>query len=116
MDLKPCLREVPFGKETVQEEDGELVSRISVAPQSLACECCDLRLEGVAELEIFGLSGHYTRRTTYEPGEYYGMIHPDEIDMEELARDYLENRENMTMSRGLLTSRHIGAACAARWP
>ncbi len=88
---KALLGGEPFGKEVITEQDGELVSRISIAPTEFECTACSLKLNGIAELAVCDLAGHFTRRTAYTPEEYYGLIHPDDIDAEELAREYLEN-------------------------
>lgn len=68
-----------FGKEHMTDEDGEIVVRQAVCPTSLSCSACGLKLDGYAELEAAELGGHYTRRTSYTPEEYYGLIHPDEL-------------------------------------
>ncbi len=90
---RALLEGEPFGKEVVTEEDGELISRISVAPTAFECTACGLKLTGISELNVCGLAGHFTRRTTYTPEDYYGLIHPDDIDAEEIAREYLENQD-----------------------
>ena len=76
-----------FGKEHMTEEDGEVVVRQAVSPASLSCSACELKLEGYAELEACDLGGQYTRRTSYTPEEYYGLIHPD--DLPEHIEEYL---------------------------
>jgi hypothetical protein len=43
-------------------------------------------LNGYAELEAAGLGGHYQRRTTYLPSEYFGLIAPEDLD------SYMEER------------------------
>jgi len=68
-----------FGKEHMSDEDGDIVVRQAVTPTSFSCSACGLKLEGYAELEAAELGGHYTRRTTYTPDEYYGLIHPDDL-------------------------------------
>jgi transcription elongation factor Elf1 len=76
-----------FGKEHRTDEDGEVVVRQAVSPASLSCSACGLKLDGYAELEAADLGGHYTRRTSYTPEEYYGLIHPD--DLPEHIDEYL---------------------------
>ena len=70
-----------FGKEHVtHEENGEIVVRQSVIPTDLSCPACGLKLTSYAQLETAGLGDHYTRKTTYSPEEYYGLINLDDID------------------------------------
>lgn len=82
----------PFGKEHITHDDGEIVVRQAVAPTSFTCSACGLKLEGYAQLETAGLGGQYTRRTTYSPDEYYGLIDPDNLDsyLEDQAGHFLE--------------------------
>jgi len=75
-----------FGKEHVSHEDGDIVVRQAVAPTGCACSACGLKLNGYAELEAAGLGGHYQRRTTYLPSEYFGLIAPEDLD------SYMEER------------------------
>jgi DNA-directed RNA polymerase subunit M/transcription elongation factor TFIIS len=76
-----------FGKEHVtHEENGDIIVRQSVIPTDFSCPACGLKLSSYAQLETAGLGDHYTRKTTYSPEEYYGLINPDDID------EYLEER------------------------
>ncbi len=86
----------PFGKENVADEDGNVVVRQAVSPSSFVCSACGMKLEGYAELETAGLGGHYTRRTTFSPDEYYGLIHPDDLPsyMEEYLAERMEEYDN----------------------
>jgi len=68
-----------FGKEHITDQDGDIVVRQPVSPTSFSCSACGLKLEGYAEVEAAELGGYYTRRTTYSPDEYYGLIHPDDL-------------------------------------
>nr|NJM04135.1 hypothetical protein [Desulfobacula sp.] len=68
-----------FGKEIVSDQNGDIAVRQAVSPNFFACSACQLKLEGYAELEVCGLGGHYTRRTTFTPSEYYGLIEPDDL-------------------------------------
>jgi hypothetical protein len=70
----------PFGKEHITLGDTEIIVRQAVSPTSFSCSACGLKLEGYAELEVAGLGGQYTRRTTYLPEEYYGLVDPDDLD------------------------------------
>jgi hypothetical protein len=76
-----------FGKEHVtHEENGDIIVRQAVIPTDFSCIACGLKLLSYAQLETAGLGDHYTRKTTYSPEEYYGLINPDDID------EYLEER------------------------
>lgn len=77
----------PFGKEHTTPGDSEIIVRQAVSPTSFSCSACGLKLEDYAELEVAGLGGQYTRRTTYSPDEYYGLIDPDDLDSH--VEDYL---------------------------
>jgi len=85
-----------FGKEHMSDEDGEIVVRQAVSPTSFLCEACGLKLDGYAELEIAGLGGHYTRRTSCSPDEYYGLIHPDDLPehIEKYLADQMQEYDN----------------------
>jgi hypothetical protein len=76
-----------FGKESVEHADGEIIVRQSVSPSAFHCLACDLRLESYAELDAAGVGGHYTRKATYSPEEYYGLADPESI-----IAEYLESR------------------------
>lgn len=79
-----------FGNQNISHGEGEIVVKQPVAPTSFACSACELKLEGYSELAIAGLSGHYTRTTTYSPEEYYGLVDLDTLDIGELAQKWLE--------------------------
>ncbi|MBM4019059.1 MAG: hypothetical protein FJ288_12145 [Planctomycetes bacterium] len=81
----------PFGKEHVTPGDDNIVVRQSISPTSFCCSACGLRLEGYAELQAANLGGHYTRRTTYSPEEYYGLVDPE--NLEPYIEEYLQNLE-----------------------
>ena len=74
-----------FGKEIVTSDKEKVVVRQAVAPILFECQACGLRLTGYAELEAASIGGQYTRRTTYTPSEFYGLI--DEADLD----DYVQN-------------------------
>jgi len=83
----------PFGKEHVtHEEDGVIVVRQAVSPTDFSCSACGLKLAMYAALETAGLGAHYTRKTTYSPEDYYGLINPDDVDwyLASQAGDLLE--------------------------
>ncbi len=82
-----------FGKERVSHTKDEIVVQQSVAPTSFACSVCGLKLDGVTELDVAELSGHYTRTSRYSPEEYYGLVNLDTLDMEELAMKWLGEQE-----------------------
>jgi hypothetical protein len=47
-------------------------------------------------LEVCNLGGQYTRRTTYSPGEYYGLIDPEDLpyDLEEYMQSNMMEYDN----------------------
>jgi hypothetical protein len=79
----------PFGPEKVIHEDGTIVVRRAVSPRSFSCPACSLKLQGYPELEVAGVGGQYTRTTEFSPGDYYGLIDPE--DKESLS-PYLEEQ------------------------
>lgn len=80
------LQGIPFGKEKVSEENDEIIVRQAVSPTHFECKACELKLTGYAELESAQFGGQYMRKTAYTPAEYYGLIHPD--DIEDYLPDY----------------------------
>ena len=70
----------PFGKEYITNNEDEIIVKQAVAPKSFSCSACGLTLDGYVELEVAGLGGHYTRKTTVSPEEYYGLISPYDLD------------------------------------
>lgn len=83
-----------FGPERLDHEDDEIVVRQSVSPRVFNCFACGLRLQGYAELDAAELGGTYTRRTTFSPGDYYGLIDPDTEAMSDYINKYLEDMAN----------------------
>ena len=73
------LQGMTFGKEKVAQEKDEIIVRQAVTPTSFECKACELKLSGYAELEAAKLGGQYTRKTTYTPEDYYGLIDPSNI-------------------------------------
>ncbi len=69
-----------FGRENVTTVDDEIIIRQAVSPSTFECKACELKLNSYSELEVAGLAGHYMRTTTYTPEDYFGLIHPDNID------------------------------------
>jgi hypothetical protein len=69
----------PFGKESVTHDEGDIVVRKPVSPSNFSCSACGLNLQGYAELDAANLGGQYTRRTTFSPEEYYGLIGEDDL-------------------------------------
>jgi len=83
----------PFGKEHVSHDViDEIVVRQAVSPTEFSCSACGLKLLTYAQLETAGLGDPYTRKTTYSPEEYYGLIHPDDLDsyLESQYGDFME--------------------------
>ena len=78
-----------FGPEKLAHEDDNIVVRQSVSPRIFHCFACGLKLTGYAELDAADLGGTYTRRTTFSPGDYYGLIDPETADMSEYIERYL---------------------------
>jgi hypothetical protein len=70
----------PFGKESIEHRDGEIIVRQSILPTKFNCIACELKLNGYNVLSAAGIGNHYTRRTTYSPEEFYEMINPDDYD------------------------------------
>lgn len=87
----------PFGKERVKNEEDLVIVSQAVSPNSFSCLACGLKLNGYAELDAAEMGGHYTRTTEYSPEEYYGLIHPDDvdpadyIDVDEYMRNYMSD-------------------------
>jgi hypothetical protein len=81
------LQGTPFGKENVTQSDGKIVVKQPVSPTSFSCSACGLKLQSYAEVAAADLGGHYMQTTTYSPEEYYGLIHPD--DLESHVEEYL---------------------------
>ncbi len=81
----------PVGRESITDEDGEIVVRQTVVPRSFSCSVCGLTLEGYANLDAAGLGDHYTRTARFSPEEYYGLVDPD--DVESLYENYRMERE-----------------------
>jgi hypothetical protein len=84
---------IPFGPEKVSHEEGDIVVRQSVSPRMFSCSACGLSLTGYAQLGAADLGGIYTRRTTYSPEDYYGLIDPDSADMTKYVEQYLQDRD-----------------------
>lgn len=79
----------PFGAERLDHEGGNIVVRQAVSPRVFSCSACGLKLTGYAELDVADLGGTYTRRTTFTPEDYYGLIDPETADMSEYLEQYL---------------------------
>lgn len=80
-----------FGPERLDHEDQDIVVRQSVSPRVFTCSACGLKLTGYAELDVAELAGIYTRRTTFTPEEYYGLIDPESADMSFYVDRYLQD-------------------------
>ncbi|MDE1178176.1 MAG: hypothetical protein PW789_16505 [Edaphobacter sp.] len=81
----------PFGPEQLDHENGEIVVRQSVSPRIFSCKACGLKLTGYVELDVADLGGTYTRRTTFSPEDYYGLIDPETADMSEYGEQYMRD-------------------------
>ncbi len=88
---------IAFGKETVQSDKNQVIVRQAVAPTVFECQACGLRLAGYAELEAANFGGQYTRRTTYTPAEFHGLI--DKADLEEYVQNGIEEYVRNEMDR-----------------
>lgn len=82
-----------FGPERVNHGDQEIEVRQSVTPRVFNCFACGLKLTGYAELDAADLAGIYTRRTTFSPEDYYGLIDPETADMSEYVERYLQEAQ-----------------------
>jgi len=80
-----------FGQERVTHEDGQVIVRRSVSPRTFACSACGLKLVGYSELSAAGLGGYYSRRRTYSPEEYFGLIDPETADLTPYIESYLDD-------------------------
>jgi hypothetical protein len=78
-----------FGPKKAEIEDEEIVVRESVSPKLFSCSACGLRLTGYAEISAAGFGGTYTRRTTFTPEEFYGLIDPTSEAIVPYIEDYL---------------------------
>lgn len=81
----------PFGPERLDHENGDIVVRQSVSPRIFSCKACGLKLTGYVELDVADLGGTYTRRTTFLPEDYYGLIDPETADMSEYGEQYMRD-------------------------
>jgi hypothetical protein len=81
----------PFGPERLDHENGDIVVRQSVSPRVFSCKACGLKLTGYVELDVADLGGTYTRRTTFSPEDYYGLIDPETADMSEYVEQYMRD-------------------------
>lgn len=83
----------PFGKETIYPENDSIIVRQAVAPNLFECSACSLRFAGYAELKAANLGDQITRRTTFTPAEFYGLIDQDELDehIQKGIDEYVDN-------------------------
>jgi hypothetical protein len=65
----------------------------AVSPRAFKCFACGLKLAGYAELDGADLGGTYTRRTTFTPEDYYGLIDPETADMSEYFGRYMADMQ-----------------------
>lgn len=86
------LQGMAFGKEKVSQEKNEIIVRQAVTPTNFECKACELKLSGYAELEAAKLGDQYSRKTTYTPEEYFGLIDPNNIGeyIKDNLGDFLE--------------------------
>jgi hypothetical protein len=80
-----------FGQDRVTHEEGQVVVRRSISPRTFSCSACELKLNGYSELAAAGLGGYYSRRKTYSPEEYFGLIDPATADLTPYIESYLED-------------------------
>jgi hypothetical protein len=84
-----------FGNVTVLQGSDEIITKQAVMPERFACVACGLRLQGYSELIAAELGDQYTRRTTYLPEDYYGLVNPEDIDeIERLAEQHFGSEYN----------------------
>lgn len=85
----------PFGKEYItNNEAGEIISSQAVLPTEFSCSACGLALKGYAQLETAMLGDQYTRKTTFTPEEYYGLISPDDVEDYMASQDHYREYDN----------------------
>lgn len=78
----------PFGNERIETKEGVIITRQSILPTKFRCIACDLKLDGYNALKAADLAGHYTRKTSYRPEEYYNIGEEDiDIDWDEYNND-----------------------------
>lgn len=83
----------PYGKDTIENADNEIIVRQSILPTKFNCTACELKLNGYNSLSAAGIANHYTRRQNYSPEEYYDMINPEDYDS--LNEKYHEIQEKL---------------------
>jgi hypothetical protein len=89
---KASVEGTPFGPINVSTDEDEITVRQAVYPRVFSCRECGLKLNDYPELNAAKLGDQYTRRTTYTPDEYYGLIHPEDADaIQALVEAHLEN-------------------------
>lgn len=83
----------PFGKDSIEIIDEEIIVRQSILPTKFNCTACELKLNGYNSLSAAGIANHYTRRQSYSPEEFYDMINPEDYDS--LNEKYQEIQERL---------------------
>ena len=91
---KAAVQGAPFGPENITNDEDEIVIKQAVVPHTFSCTACNLKVDGYAELNAANLGDQYTRKSTYTPEEYYGLIDPENTDaIQELVDEYIRNME-----------------------
>ena len=91
---KATVQGTPFGRENITNDEDGIVIKQAVVPHSFSCIACNLKLDGYPELNTANLGDQYTRKTTYTPDEYYGLIDPENIDViQELVDEHIRNMQ-----------------------
>jgi hypothetical protein len=83
----------PYGKDTIENTNNEIIVRQSILPTKFNCTACELKLNGYNSLSAAGIANHYTRRQNYSPEEYYDMVNPEDYDS--LTEKYHEIQEKL---------------------
>lgn len=85
------VRGEPVGGESITHEDGDVIVRQSMIPNSFKCLSCGLALNGFSELAAAGVGNPYTHRETQDVSSYYGLIDPNSEDLEPYLREYFSD-------------------------
>ncbi|CAI3949910.1 unnamed protein product [Commensalibacter communis] len=80
-----------IGASKIENGEYEVVVRRSVIPTEFDCIACGLKIRGYPQLVAAKIGDYYTRRTTYSPQDYYGLIDPSDFDPSEYYGEEFNN-------------------------
>ncbi|CAI3955288.1 unnamed protein product [Commensalibacter communis] len=80
-----------IGASKIENGEYEVVVRRSVIPTEFDCIACGLKIRGYPQLVAAKIGDYYTRRTTYSPQDYYGLIDPSYLDPSEYYGEEFNN-------------------------